>query len=124
MSIDNKVDMYISTFPESVQDKLRQIREIILENAPGAEEYFSYAMPAYKYLGKPLVYYAVMKKHIGFYAMPNTHKEFESELSAYKKGKSSIQFSLNKDLPLELISKIVLFRVAENREKDKMNEIK
>jgi uncharacterized protein YdhG (YjbR/CyaY superfamily) len=119
MSIYNKVDMYISSFPEPVQDKLSQIREIILVNAPGVEEYFSYAMPAYKYLGKPLVYYAVMKKHIGFYAMPSGHEVFDNELKAYKTGKSSVQFPFNQDLPLDLITKIVQFRVNENMENGK-----
>ena len=118
MSIDNKFDMYISTFPEPVQDKLRQIRETILVNAPGVEEYFSYAMPAYKFLGKPLVYYAAMKEHIGFYALPSAHEAFESELKSFKTGKSSVQFPLEEDLPLELIAKIVQFRVNENQNND------
>jgi|688.fasta_scaffold985234_1 uncharacterized protein YdhG (YjbR/CyaY superfamily) len=114
MSIDNKVDMYISTFPEPVQDKLREIRAAILENASGCEEYISYAMPAYRYMGKPLVYFAVMKKHIGFYAMPSAHEAFDTELAPYKRSKSSVQFPLNKDLPIELITKLIQYRVNEN----------
>ncbi len=115
MSIDNKVDMYISTFPEPIQDKLREIRTAILENASGCEEYISYAMPSYKYMGKPLVYYAVMKKHIGFYAMPSAHEAFDTELAPYKRSKSSVQFPLNKDLPIELIIKMIQYRVNENQ---------
>jgi uncharacterized protein YdhG (YjbR/CyaY superfamily) len=116
MSIDNKVDMYISTFPEPVQNKLRQIRAAILENARGVEEYISYAMPAYKYLGKPLVYFAVAKRHIGFYAMPRAHEIFDAELAPYKRGKGSVQFSLKQELPMDLIIKIIKFRVEENLE--------
>jgi uncharacterized protein YdhG (YjbR/CyaY superfamily) len=116
MSIDNKVDMYISTFPEPVQDKLRQIREAILANATGVEEYLAYAMPAYKYLGKPLVYYAVMKKHIGFYAMQSAHEAFDAALAPYKRGKDSVQFPLKDELPMDLIIKIIKFRVDEQLE--------
>jgi uncharacterized protein YdhG (YjbR/CyaY superfamily) len=108
------VDNYIKSFPENVQELLNQIRAIIKENAPEAEESFAYQMPAYKTNGKPLVYFAVFKNHIGFYATPTGHAKFEKELSKYKQGKGSVQFPLDKPMPLYLIARIVKFRVEEN----------
>lgn len=108
------VDNYIKTFPEKVQILLKQIRSTIKENAPEAEESISYKMPAYKTNGKPLVYFAGFKNHIGFYATPNGHAQFEKELSKYKQGKGSVQFPLDKPMPLTLIARIVKFRVEEN----------
>jgi uncharacterized protein YdhG (YjbR/CyaY superfamily) len=87
------------------------MRRIILENAPESEESISYGMPAYKLQGKPLVYFAGYKKHIGFYATPSGHSAFKIELSKYKQGKGSVQFPLTEELPLELIVKIVRFKV-------------
>jgi uncharacterized protein YdhG (YjbR/CyaY superfamily) len=113
------IDAYISTFPEKVQILLRQIRHTINQAAPEAVESISYGMPAFKTEGKPLVYFAAFKNHIGFYATPTGHKEFEKELSKYKQGKGSVQFPIDKALPLELIFKITKFRVRENLTKSK-----
>ena len=108
------VDNYIKTFPEDVQILLKQIRATIKENAPEAEENIAYQMPAYKTNGKPLVYFAGFKNHIGFYATPTGHSQFEKELSNYKQGKGSVQFPLDKPIPLTLIARIVKFKVEEN----------
>jgi len=110
----NEVDKYIEGFPADIQVTLGKIRVLIKETAPMAEESIAYGMPAYKTVGKPLVYFAAFKKHIGFYATPSGHEQFAEELSAYKQGKGSVQFLLNKPIPYDLIKKIVLFRVKEN----------
>src|SRR5688572_10543424 len=113
----NTINEYIAGFPEEVQKVLEQVRETIKKAAPEAEETISYAMPAYKLNGKPLVYFAAFKNHIGFYATPTGHDAFAEELSKYKQGKGSVQFPLEKPMPLELITRIVKFRVQELQEK-------
>ena len=72
----NEIEIYIQQFPDSVQEILRNIRKLIKDNAPEAEELFSYGMPAYKMNKKALVYFAAFKNHIGFYATPSGHIEF------------------------------------------------
>jgi uncharacterized protein YdhG (YjbR/CyaY superfamily) len=74
-------------------------------------------MPGYKTNGKPLVYFAGYKNHIGFYATPQGHTEFSKELSTYKSGKGSVQFPLDQPIPVDLIGRIVEFRVKENHSK-------
>ncbi|MBN2637111.1 MAG: DUF1801 domain-containing protein [Prolixibacteraceae bacterium] len=93
-----------------------QIRETIREVAPEAKKSINYGMPAYKLNKKPLVYFAAFKNHIGFYASPSGHSEFSKELSKYKQGKGSVQFLVNKPLPLDLVKRITDFRVRENSE--------
>lgn len=115
MSIAKDIDEYIAGFPPEVQGHLQQIRATIQKTAPDAIECISYAMPAFKFKGKPLVYFAGYKGHIGFYATPTGHTAFEKDLSIYKQGKGSVQFPLDKPMPLDLISKIVSFRVEENK---------
>jgi uncharacterized protein YdhG (YjbR/CyaY superfamily) len=112
------VDEYITGFPKETKAFLKQIRTTIKQAAPDAEEIISYGMPAYKYHGM-LVYFAAFKNHIGFYATPNGHAAFKKELSVYKEGKGSVQFPLDKPLPLSLVTKIVKFRVKENLVKEK-----
>lgn len=118
------VDGYIATFPSEVQHRLKKIRSIIQKSAPTAVESISYGMPAYKLNGKPLVYFAGYEKHIGFYATPSGHEAFIKELSKYKQGKGSVQFPLDEPLPLDLISRIVEFRVMENQEIDKPGKVR
>ena len=111
------VDAYIASFPAGIQEILKEIRKTIQKNAPNADESISYGMPAYKLNGKPLVYFSAFKSHIGFYATPTGHEAFTKELSGYKQGKGSVQFPLDKPMPIALIAKIVKFRVGENNEK-------
>jgi len=56
-----------------------------------------------------LVYFAAWKNHIGFYPIPSTTKAFKGELSAYKQGKGSVQFPLDKPIPYDLIKNIIIF---------------
>lgn len=107
------VGAYIAQFPSEVQEKLRALRKIIREAAPDAEEKISYRMPTFVLHGD-LVYFAGFKHHIGLYPLPSGVEAFLPELAAYRTGKGSIQFPLDKPLPAELIVRIVRFRVAEN----------
>ena len=108
------IDQYISTFSEEIQDRLKQIRETISKAAPEAKEAISYRMPTYKLNGN-LVHFAAYDKHIGFYPAPQGIEAFKEELSKYKGAKGSVQFPHDKPLPLELITKIVKFRVDQNQ---------
>ena len=110
------VEAYIGQFSEPIQVLLRGLRATIREVASEAEERISYRMPAY-FLGGPLVYFAAFARHIGFYPTASGIASFESELSAYKHAKGSVQFPLDKPLPLDLVARIVKFKAKENRSK-------
>jgi len=109
----NSIDEYIAKFPEEVQRILIELRAVIKESAPDAEERISYQMPTFALKGN-LVHFAAYKNHIGFYPTPNGIQAFKKELSIYEGAKGSIKFPIDRPLPLELISKIVKFRVTEN----------
>jgi uncharacterized protein YdhG (YjbR/CyaY superfamily) len=108
------VEEYLQKFEGVCRDRLSQVRDWILEEAPDAVESISYGMPAYKTFGKPLVYFAGYAKHVGLYATPSGHEAFEAELASYKQGKGSVQFPYNQPLPEDLIRRIVAFRTQEN----------
>lgn len=109
----NVIDNYIIKYPTDVRERLLEIRKVIKEEAPDAVEAFSYQMPTFKLNGKNLVHFAGWKDHVGFYPTPSGTDAFQKELEPYKGGKGSIQFPLDADLPIELIRKIVRFRVEE-----------
>jgi uncharacterized protein YdhG (YjbR/CyaY superfamily) len=113
MDKPKSTDEYISNFPKEIQILLQEVRKTIKSAAPNANEGISYGMPAYKLNGKALVYFAGYKNHVGFYATPTGHTKFTKELAKYKQGKGSVQFPINEPMPLDLITKIVKFRVSE-----------
>jgi uncharacterized protein YdhG (YjbR/CyaY superfamily) len=107
-----EVNRYINSFSEDIALRLILLRNMVIDLAPDAVEEFSYAMIGYKLHQKPMIYFGAYKKHIGVYALPLTHILFSDQLAAYKKGKGSVQFLHSKELPLELIRKMILFRVT------------
>ena len=112
----NAIDQYIAMFPAEVQEKLLEIRKTIREEAPDAEEAMKYAMPTFVLNGN-LVHFAGYKHHIGFYPAPSGLRAFPEEIAQYKNSKGAVQFPLDQPLPLDLVRKIVRFRVKENLEK-------
>lgn len=109
------VDDYIASFPPEHRKRLKQLRALVRRVAPDAVESISYNMPAYKLEGRPLVYFAGHLAHIGFYALPTGHEKFRDELAGYRQGRGSVQFPIDRPLPLDLIERMVKFRVEENR---------
>ncbi|NCT93507.1 MAG: DUF1801 domain-containing protein [Chitinophagaceae bacterium] len=110
------VDAYIASFPEATQALLNQMRKAILQAAPKAQEQISYMMPAYK-LDGVLVYFGGYAKHIGFYPTGSAIQSFKDELTTYHTSKGTVQFPLDKKLPIGLIKRMVQFRVQENTDK-------
>ena len=105
---------YFDKFPEETREILYKIRDLIKRIAPEADEIISYNMPAYKQ-NKVLVYFAAYNNHIGFYPTPSAIEKFKDELKAYKIGKGSIQFPLDKPIPYDVIERIVKFRCDEDK---------
>ena len=116
MTKPGNIDEYIKGFPKEIQQLLEQVRQTIKKAAPLANEAISYGMPAFKLNGL-LLWFAAYSKHIGFYPKASGIEKFKEELSIYKGAKGSVQFPLDKSLPLNLITKIVKFRVTENMSK-------
>jgi uncharacterized protein YdhG (YjbR/CyaY superfamily) len=110
------IDAYIAGYPKEVQKRLERLREVIHTAAPAAEEAIRYQMPTFRLAGKNLVHFAAFAAHIGFYPIPSGIAAFQKELSAYKQGKGSVQFSLDEPVPYELVKKIVAYRVKETVE--------
>jgi uncharacterized protein YdhG (YjbR/CyaY superfamily) len=115
------IDEYIADFPPDVQAILEQIRTTIRKAAPKAEEAIRYRLPTFILNGN-LVHFGAFKKHIGFYPTPSGIEAFKDELSKYEGAKGSVQFPLDKPIPLRLISKIVKFRVQESQAKPAANK--
>jgi uncharacterized protein YdhG (YjbR/CyaY superfamily) len=109
---------YINAAPKEARKKLREMRVCIRKAAPGSKESLKWGMPAFSYR-RILVTFAGFEHHIGFYPTPSAVTAFANDLSKFATAKGSIQFPLDKPLPLPLIRKITAFRVRESVEQDK-----
>jgi uncharacterized protein YdhG (YjbR/CyaY superfamily) len=119
-TIPTNIDEYIAGFPEGIQKVLEEMRKTIKMATPEAEETISYNMPTFKLNGSYLIYFAGWKNHVSIYPFSSAMETSINEASAYKtSGKGTIQFPANEPLPLDLITKIVKFRIKENLEKTK-----
>jgi uncharacterized protein YdhG (YjbR/CyaY superfamily) len=108
---------YIAAARKGTQQKLRELRACIRKAAPGAREDMKWGMPAFSY-HRVLVSFAGFKHHIGFYPTPSAVRAFAPDLAKYVTASASIQFPLERPLPLALVRKITEFRVRECLEKD------
>jgi uncharacterized protein YdhG (YjbR/CyaY superfamily) len=110
------IDAYIAAFPDERQLFLAQMRAIIHEAVPEAEEGISYGMPAFKLNGQT-IWFAAYKNHIGLYPMYGM-TVFQEEMTPFKGvgTKDSLHFPYNQPLPLALIAKIVQYKLKGFKE--------
>lgn len=106
------IDTYIAGFPEEVQIMLEQLRTTIQKAVPGATEAIKYDMPTFVLHGN-MISFGAYKKHIGMYPAPAGDEALEKAMAPYKAEKHTLQFPLDKPLPLALIKKIVQQRVKQ-----------
>lgn len=111
------VTAYIADAPKETQKRLREMRACLKKAAPGAKESLKWGSPALSY-DRILFMFAAFKKHVSLFPTPAVIKVFAPTLKNYKFSRATIQFPLEKPLPVELIREIALYRVKEAVEKD------
>jgi uncharacterized protein YdhG (YjbR/CyaY superfamily) len=107
------VGQYLADFNPELRERLQQVRKIILQEVPDAEECISYGMPTYRRNGN-LIHFGGFTRHIGLYPTPSGISEFATRLQPYTFAKGSVRFPHDLPLPIYLIRDIVRFRAAEN----------
>ncbi len=108
------INEYVSTLPENAQKAMGEIIATIKDNVPDAEEHISYNMPAFKVNGEYFIHFSAWKNHIGMYPVPAGNEAFQKQIEPYRSAKSSLNFPLDKRMPIKLIEKFIKFRIAEN----------
>lgn len=114
-----EVDQYISSQPKYIAEKLYELREIIHQTCPEAEECISYNMPAFKYHGYLMWFIAAKKWYSLFPRNGHFVDEHPDMLAEYSTSKGTIRFDYNKPIPIDLIKEIIKIRMQENVNKNK-----
>jgi uncharacterized protein YdhG (YjbR/CyaY superfamily) len=101
------VDEYIASLPEHTAAVLTEVRAILREVVPEAEERLSYGMPTLTLDGRYLVYFAGWKSHVSLYPLPEGDPDFEAAIAPYRSGKGTARFPLRDPIPADLIRRLV-----------------
>lgn len=112
----NTIDEYIDAQPANIKKLLKQMRTTIRKAAPEAEEAIKYGIPTFVQNGN-IVHFAGYQNHIGFYPAPMGIEAFQRETAQYESGKGTLQFPIDRPLPLDMVARIVKFRVEQNNAK-------
>lgn len=101
------IDHYISTLPESTQEIVQKLRELINRLIPNATEAITYNMPTFKLGEHSVVYFAAWKNHIGFYALEPRDTQLHAEVKPYLAEKGTVQIPFVEPFPFDLIEQLI-----------------
>lgn len=107
------VEDYMAAIPVQAIPKAVEIRALIKQLLPQAQEVISYNMPGYK-TKSVLVWFAAYNGHIGFYPGASGIEAFNAEFDSYKWSKGAVQFPLDEPLPVDLITRIVAYKLESS----------
>ena len=99
------IDEYIAAQEESLRPRLEQLRSVIREAIPDAEEKIAWSMPTFR-KGKNIIHFAAFKKHVGLYPGDEVVAAFADKLTGFEVSKGTIRLPHDRELPEELIAEI------------------
>lgn len=114
MEKPSTIDEYIASFPNETQKILQGLREALQQMVPEAKQKISYAIPTFTLNGNLIHFAGYKEDHIGLYPGGKAVEVFAEDLKGYHTSKGTVQFPIDKPLPIDLIKKIVDFCVAQN----------
>jgi uncharacterized protein YdhG (YjbR/CyaY superfamily) len=109
-----EIDGYLARLEEPGRSTLRQLREVILQAVPEAEEGLAYGAPAFKVRGKTVAGFAAFKDHLSY--LPHSGSVLSAlgdDLAGYETSKGALKFAIDKPLPKRLVKKLVEMRMRE-----------
>lgn len=119
MKTYKNINEYMKDVPKEYLPMIKDMRVLVTKLIPKGEESIKYGIPTIELNGRNFIHFASMKKHLGFYPTPSGVKAFKDELEKrdidFSKG--CIRFTYDKPLPVPLITKIIKFRLQEEKGK-------
>lgn len=111
MKAKRTVDEYIMMFPLRARAALKEMRETLKSVAPQAKEGIVYDIPTLR-AQRIIVQFEVQGDFINLYPSPIVIDAFKDELKPYNVFVGTVQFPLGKPLPVDVIKKIMRYRLA------------
>ena len=112
------IDDYLAEHSGAHREHLDALRAIITRLAPDATEALAWNMPTWKLNGN-LIHMAAGKHHVGLYPGADGVAFVADELDerGFKHSKGAIQLPVDQPIPVDLVERLVAFRVAQQEAK-------
>lgn len=111
------IDDYLTKLDPADRAQLERIRKIVHDVAPEVEECLSYGMPGFKLKGKYLGGFNAFKAHLSFFPGARAVDVLKDKLDGFKLSTGTVQFTVDKPIPEELIREMVEIRMTAIDEK-------
>jgi uncharacterized protein YdhG (YjbR/CyaY superfamily) len=102
-----EVDKYISKLDLPKQQIIKALIAHINTEVPSAELRISYGMPCFYYKDRYLLGIAGFKDHLSIFPGAEPIEKLHTQLQTYKISKGTIQFTQEKQLPDDLLKRII-----------------
>lgn len=107
------VDEYLKQLSSEQAAQYGRIKRLVSLVTPDADEVMSYGVPTFKYRGKILLHFGAFKNHMSIFPGAEATQKFAARLEDFKVSKGTIQFTLDKPLPDDLVTDIVTMRYKQ-----------
>ena len=108
------IDDHLARIAEPQRSVLRELRKLILEFIPDAEECISYNLPCFKVEGKGIAGFEAFKNHNSYFPFSGqVLKTMPDELQGYVMTQGSLHFSKDECLPRDLVKRLIEVRLAQ-----------
>ena len=107
------VDEYVATVPPVARPKFDELRRLVRDTLPQADEVLSYGIVGYKPVtGRARVFVSGWRDHVAMYPIP-AQPDLQADLAPYVRGKGTLWFPLDEPLPRSLIVRAVTALAAD-----------
>ncbi|MBO9534182.1 MAG: DUF1801 domain-containing protein [Solirubrobacteraceae bacterium] len=108
------IDEYFAAATPEVRAVLDDVRAVLLQAVPDAEEKYRYDMPAIMFGDRYGLHYAGWKQHLGLYPVGELPADLEAEAAPFRAKKDSVNFKYAQGIPLDLIGRIAAALAAKH----------
>ncbi|MGC1183962.1 MAG: DUF1801 domain-containing protein [Candidatus Dormiibacterota bacterium] len=109
-----EVDAYLAALDEPKRSTLGELRQIIMDIVPDAEQGISYGLPAFRLQGKVIAGFAAFKRHLSY--LPHSgavFPELRKEAAIYTTSTGALRFPVDACLSSALVQKLLAIRIEQ-----------
>lgn len=102
------IDKYLTEVEPAQRKALERIRKIAKEEVPEAVDSIGYGMPVLRYKDRYMLGFCQFKNHMSIFPATEPISALKEKLAGFKTAKGTIQFTLDKPIPEELLREIIV----------------
>jgi uncharacterized protein YdhG (YjbR/CyaY superfamily) len=100
---------YLDNMTEAELKQFERVQRLVNEVTPDTELVMSYGLPTFKLNGKVVVHFGAFKDHLSLFPGSAPIAELQDRLAEFKTAKGTIQFTIDRPIPDDLLHDIIAF---------------